>query len=204
VHFDQTGARVAGAGHWVHSASTRLLTLFTVHRRRGVEAMDAAGVLPGFTGTAVHDCWACYDTYRQATHALCGAHLLRELAWVTEFGGAGQDWAGQIAGLLSTANGWVKQARADGGDTLAGWQLASLHARWDGHVAQGLAANPRGPAAARPPAARPARSSTGSRPAATTTCGSPPTSPSPSTTTRRSVTSAWSSCSRRSLAAGGL
>jgi len=43
----------------VHSASTRLLTLFTVHRRRGVEAMDAAGVLPGFTGTAVHDRWAC-------------------------------------------------------------------------------------------------------------------------------------------------
>jgi hypothetical protein len=43
--------------HWVHSASTSLLTLLTAHPRRGNLAMDAAGVLPGFTGVAVHDGW---------------------------------------------------------------------------------------------------------------------------------------------------
>jgi len=31
--------------------------------------MDAAGVLPAFTGVAVHDAWAPYDTYTAATHA---------------------------------------------------------------------------------------------------------------------------------------
>jgi len=41
--------------------------------------MDAAGVLPGFGGVAVHDCWSPYWRYQGATHALCAAHLLREL-----------------------------------------------------------------------------------------------------------------------------
>ena len=53
THFDETGARVAGRLHWAHSASTSLLTLLTVHAKRGKVAMDAAGVLGGFGGVAV-------------------------------------------------------------------------------------------------------------------------------------------------------
>ncbi len=49
-------------------------------------AMDAMGILPSFTGVAVHDAWAPYDTYTGAEHSLCGAHLLRELVAVTESG----------------------------------------------------------------------------------------------------------------------
>ena len=41
--------------------------------------MDDAGVLPGFRGVAVHDGFTPYRTYTKATHALCGAHHLREL-----------------------------------------------------------------------------------------------------------------------------
>jgi transposase len=55
AHFDETGLRAAGRLHWVHSASTSKYVLITVHDKRGVEAMDAAGVLPAFTGIAVHD-----------------------------------------------------------------------------------------------------------------------------------------------------
>jgi len=64
---------VAGRLGWVHSASTSLLSLFTVHPKRGKVAMDQAGVLPGFGGVAVHDGWAPYWRY-DVTHALCGAH----------------------------------------------------------------------------------------------------------------------------------
>src|SRR6266508_1502105 len=46
AHFDETGARVAGRLHWVHSASTPLLSLFTVHAKRGVAALDAVLALP--------------------------------------------------------------------------------------------------------------------------------------------------------------
>jgi len=41
-------------------------------------------VLPGFTGVAVHDAWAPYDTYKKATHALCNAHAVRELVYVVD------------------------------------------------------------------------------------------------------------------------
>jgi transposase/uncharacterized coiled-coil protein SlyX len=97
VHFDETGARVAGRLHWVHSASTQTLSLFTVHARRGKIAMDTAGVLPGFGGVAVHDGWSPYWRY-QVTHALCGAHLLRELEAITDE--PGQGWAAGMAELL--------------------------------------------------------------------------------------------------------
>jgi len=89
AHFDETGFRVAGKLHWVHSASTGKYSLITVHAKRGTAAMDAAGVLPVFTGVAVHDAWAPYDTYTQAGHALCGAHVLRELIAVIDTAPAG-------------------------------------------------------------------------------------------------------------------
>ena len=84
AHFDETGFRTAGRLHWMHSASTATDVLLTVHPRRGVKGMDAAGVLPRFTGVAVHDAWAPYDTYTDATHALCNAHAVRELVYVID------------------------------------------------------------------------------------------------------------------------
>jgi transposase len=73
AHFDETGLRVAGGGAWVHSASTDSLSLFRVHISRGHDAIAAAGVLPTFTGIAVHDGYTPYRRYGSA-HALCNAH----------------------------------------------------------------------------------------------------------------------------------
>jgi len=87
--FDETGFRVEGELRWVHAAQTPLYSLLSVHPKRGIAAMDAMGILPFFTGVAVHDAWAPYDTYTDADHALCGAHLLRELVAVTEAGTGG-------------------------------------------------------------------------------------------------------------------
>jgi transposase len=98
AHFDETGARVGGRLAWVHSASTGLLSLFPVHAKRGKVAMDAAGVLPCFRGVAVHDGWSPYWRYQHITHALCGAHLLRELEGLVDE--PGQGWAPGMAELL--------------------------------------------------------------------------------------------------------
>ena len=84
VHADETGLRVAGRLHWLHVACSPRFTALFCHRRRGKEAIDAAGVLPGFTGTLVHDAFAPYARYPAATHALCNAHLLRELIAVVD------------------------------------------------------------------------------------------------------------------------
>src|SRR3954449_2155653 len=84
LHLDETGLRMAGRLHWLHVASSTRFTSLFCHRRRGKEAIDAAGVLPGFTGIAVHDAFAPYARYGSATHALCNAHLLRELIAVVD------------------------------------------------------------------------------------------------------------------------
>lgn len=119
AHFDETGMRVAGRLQWVHSASTGRYVLITVHPKRGTEAMDAAAVLPAFTGVAVHDGWAPYDTYGQATHARCNAHVLRELQAVLDHhdrtGQHGWCWAEQAADALRAMKGLVDAALARDG-----------------------------------------------------------------------------------------
>jgi transposase len=115
--FDETGMRTDGRLAWLHSASTATDVLLSIHRKRGVAAMDAAGVLPAFTGIAVHDAWAPYDTYTEAVHALCNAHVLRELVYVVDTAtGQVADLATQAIGALQQLNRLVVAARADDGE----------------------------------------------------------------------------------------
>jgi transposase len=197
VHFDETGARVAGRLHWVHSASTGLLSLFTVHAKRGKVAMDAAGVLPGFAGVAVHDGWAPYWRYRHVTHALCGAHLLRELEAISE--GPGQGWAAGMAELLVDAKLAGDRARAAGVQRVDDQARARLHARYARLLADGQAANPPPPVNGRrrrrtrrsPPVRLRAGCWPGWMPTGRRCCGCWTTPACPSTTTRPNGTCAW-------------
>jgi transposase len=131
AHFDETGFRVAGRLAWVHSASSGKYVLVTVHAKRGRDGMDAAGVLPSFRGTACHDAWAPYDCYRDlAGHALCNAHLLRELAAVTETGtDLDVTWAAQATGALLALKKAADEARAAGTAAISRKTLEE-HSRW--------------------------------------------------------------------------
>jgi transposase len=132
AHFDETGFRVAGRLHWVHSISTGKYSLLYVHRKRGRAAMDDGGVLPSFTGIAVHDAWAPYDCYPQATHALCCAHLLRELVAAGELD-PDATWAEQAIRALLDLKTAADTARDAGrnripADILAAGVAAFRHA----------------------------------------------------------------------------
>jgi transposase len=131
VHFDETGFRTAGKLAWVHSASAGKFALFTVHARRGKDGMTAAGVLPFFTGIAVHDAWAPYDTFGNvAGHALCGAHVLRELVAVTETGTElDKAWAQQAIDALLALNEAAEAARAAGQAAIDG-ETRKKHEDW--------------------------------------------------------------------------
>jgi transposase len=120
VHFDETGFRTAGKLAWVHSASAGKFALFTVHAKRGKDGMKAAGILPSFAGIAVHDAWAPYDTFDNvAGHALCGAHVVRELVAVTETGtDLDKTWAQQAIDALLALNEAADAARAAGQDAI--------------------------------------------------------------------------------------
>ena len=98
VNFDETGTRTERKNHWAHVASTATLTHISVEEKRGKEGMDSAGILPNYSGTGIHDCWAPYFKYDEMRHGLCCAHLLRELTAVTE--NTGQPWAHKLDDLL--------------------------------------------------------------------------------------------------------
>jgi len=140
LHLDETGARTAGKLHWVHEASSETLTLYGLHERRGREGIDALGVLPGFSGVAVHDGWAPYRGYSDCEHALCNGHHLRELAGVGEQ--KGQAWAAAMAELLIELKGAVDSAKDAGATALEPGKLAGYRARYRQTIAAGYARNP--------------------------------------------------------------
>lgn len=74
AHADETGLRVAGSLHWLHVVSTKSLTWYGVHKRRGGEAIKHFSLLPRFAGRLIHDCLAAYFEL-QCAHGLCNAHL---------------------------------------------------------------------------------------------------------------------------------
>ena len=131
AHFDETGFRTAGKLAWVHSASWGKFVLVTVHAKRGKDGMKAAGVLPFFTGIAVHDAWKPYDTFENvAGHALCGAHVLRELVAVTETGtDLDKAWAQQAIDALLALGKAAEAARA-AGETAIGPEILAEHEDW--------------------------------------------------------------------------
>ena len=124
----------------MHSASTPAATLYTCHPRRGKEAMDAAGVLPAFTGIGVHDCWKPYWCY-DIEHALCCAHVIRELTGVHEAVPA-QTWAPKLATVLLKMNAAVNAAKNSGRHELEPAVLAGWQTRIDVILALGRAQNP--------------------------------------------------------------
>lgn len=81
---DETGTKLNGKLSWIHSVSSKLLTHYGFHRQRGFAAIQDMDILPSFTGILMHDCFAPYFQLRLAQHAVCWAHLLRELRGLAE------------------------------------------------------------------------------------------------------------------------
>lgn len=146
VHFDETGGRVDGNLNWFHTASSDVVTLYTVHAKRGTDAMDEIGILPHLKGRAVHDHLQSYFLYR-VEHGLCNAHHLRELAFIGER--YQQPWATGMIELLVEIKTTVDQTRLVQ-DHLAPERLGAFERRYDALVEQGLAANPTAPPSAPP------------------------------------------------------
>ena len=81
VHVDETSIRVGTGLNWIHTISTELFTLLSCRPTRGMIELIDIGVLTDYNGTIVHDGLGLYNRpeLAAATHAQCGAHLLRHL-----------------------------------------------------------------------------------------------------------------------------
>jgi len=130
IHNDETGTRVDGKTFWVHNASNAAYTHLSISAKRGQEGMDSGGVLPEFAGITVHDCWAPYWKYPRVTHALCCAHLLRELVGVEE-NHPEQGWATDFKRLLLEMKAAKERAIELGNGQLSDEQLQAFNQRYD-------------------------------------------------------------------------
>jgi transposase len=146
VHFDETGLRINAVRQWVHSAGTAALTLYRAHPKRGREAIDAMGVLPGYAGVSIHDAYTSYLSY-PGRHALCNAHLLRDLVAVEEETQA--SWAAHMRALLLEIKAVAAQARTSGAAALEPARIQAFRARYDALLADGRAAHPPAPSTGR-------------------------------------------------------
>jgi len=139
VHFDETGSRVDGNLHWLHSASTEKLTYYSLHQKRGLPAMNDIGILPNLQGRAIHDGWKSYNKY-EILHGLCNVHHLRRLKFLEER--YPQPWVAKFTALLLKMKEVVENAKGKGLDCLSEQQYFDYISLYDELIEEGCLANP--------------------------------------------------------------
>ncbi len=116
IHCDETGVSVGGKLHYTHVVCSSLLTYYILHSKRGKDAINDMGILPYYTGIAIHDHWSPYYSY-ECEHSYCNAHHLRELTFIAEQ--EKESWAKDMHRLLSVMNKAVHRAKKCGETSLS-------------------------------------------------------------------------------------
>jgi len=132
LHADETSMRVNRENYWVHVYAAGDLTLKRLHRKRGLEAIEAIGIIPRYCGVVIHDCWQSYLSYLHCGHALCGSHLLRELAFIIESNGYA--WAINMKRALQEACAAVAKSETK---TLTEQEYRNLQKRYRNILTRG-------------------------------------------------------------------
>jgi len=130
-HLDETGLRVAGKLHWLHTTSSEAFTFYRAEEKRGAIPVDLKG------GVIVQDGFVPYGALDDVEHALCNAHHLRELKALIEIDG--EAWATPMRDTLLAARAAVRKAREAGATALAPGQLQAFEEQYWAAVREGLA-----------------------------------------------------------------
>ena len=123
LNTDETGLYFGGKRNWLHVISTSGLTLLHPHESRGSLAIEEMGILPVFSGRAIHDNYSSYPGYDNCSHGLCNAHHLRELLFFSEEQGA--IWAMHLGIFLRSAKHHVDILKQQGKTALSNqhWEI---------------------------------------------------------------------------------
>ena len=141
THHDETSLRV-GKGHmWVHVSSNKDNTYLSLCEKRGYEGIEDNNVLPNTSDVAVHDCFSAYFNYDNVKHAVCCAHLLRELNAMEEMN-PGHRWPGMFKDLLISMKMSKDDAISRGETALENEILQSFSDRYDDILIQAQAEAP--------------------------------------------------------------
>ena len=142
--MDETGIRIGGKTLWLHLVATTFLTAYFPKERRGdIPAVSG--------GTVVHDHFSPYRTRLSGVaHALCGAHLLRELLAAETLDK--EAWAGRMRLCLIRSCHEANEAKRRDGTAVEPGLAEALRQEYDRIVAEGIAFH-----AVLPPFARPGK-----------------------------------------------
>jgi transposase len=141
AHFDESGMYVDKKRGWLNVAGTELFTRFFYHEKRGKEAMDAAGILPNFSGIAIHDGYRSYFVYDQCKHGLCNVHHGREL--IFEIEQCKQVWAAEMKRHLLHIKDCVQQTKDNNLICFDSSTINAFEKRYDEIIEQGYTENPK-------------------------------------------------------------
>jgi transposase len=101
VWMDETGWRLEGDLAWLWAAATRDVVVYSIKTGRGFE--EASALLgAGYAGILHHDGYIVYESFEQATHQTCLAHLFRRCREMIEAAGAAsaECYAAKVRELL--------------------------------------------------------------------------------------------------------
>ena len=129
--LDETGYRIAGKLHWLHTTSSLAFTFYRAGEKRGDIPTDLRD------GVVVHDHFLPYRGMDTVEHAFCNAHILRELQALIEF--EKEPWAELMRAVLLDANAAVNGAREAGASALPPETIAAFVERYWAAVRLGLA-----------------------------------------------------------------
>ena len=107
--------------HWIHVASSSVLTYYMLHQKRGRVAMDAMEIIPNYNGILVHDHWTPYNKYTNSAHSYCNAHILRELNGITQKDNV--KWSEDMHRLLTNMNIAIHKAKDNAKKALTNAQI---------------------------------------------------------------------------------
>ena len=140
LYVDETGVKINGTTNWLHTASTDKYSLYFVHSKRGVEAMNEMGILPTYKGALMHDFWKPYNTFLDCSHHLCNVHHLRDLTFCHEV--EKSEAAGKLKKLLLDLHTIVEKAREAGKEKMTKGQIIYWNKKYNTIVSEGLIAHP--------------------------------------------------------------
>lgn len=140
AYFDESVTWVAGRNRWLHIAATATLTAYHIDEHgRSAKSITAFGILPRFTGLAVHDAYSAYNSFA-CTHALCNAHVLRE---ATGIASRPRRRLGRRPGQpAQRAHRWAEHWRWQGHQRLPAFKLDDLYWRYDRLIDRALKLHP--------------------------------------------------------------
>ena len=138
---DETGFRVEGGLYWLHSVCNEDFTYLAVQKKRGEEGMRAIGFLPKYEGVVVSDCFRSYWKFPNLSHALCNAHILRELKGIYE-NDPKQVWVEDLRSLLREMAHARSEALRSGASALPTETLQKFHTRYDAILDKAARENP--------------------------------------------------------------